>query len=219
MAKYVCLSFDDGPNNMGNDRTMDAMLDIMEKYNVPGSFFLIGNKITKENTKVIKRAMSLGCDIQNHSWTHPAMADLDDKTIKEEFQKCDDAIFEITGKRPEFFRPPFISVSEKMYDLIPLPFICGHGCFDWEPDKDATFRYNCMMDVAQNGAIFLLHVLEGNTATLEAVDRIIPELKKQGYEFVNLPDLFKKCGVSKEMKHSLWKTANGKPEGNTWPQQ
>lgn len=204
MAKYLCLSFDDGPNVKPGDNTMNDMLDILEKHGVVGSFFLWGNKITPENTKVIRRAFEMGCDIQNHSWTHPAMADLSIEEMKEEFQKCDDAIFEITGKRPEFFRPPYISVSDKMYEAIPLPFICGCGCNDWEPDKDADFRYNKMMEETRNGTIYLLHVMEENTATLEAVDRIIPELKAQGYEFVDLPTLFKNLGVNPNVPKSLW---------------
>jgi len=205
--KYLCLSFDDGPNTQPGDNTMNDMLDILEKHGVPGSFFLIGNKITPENTKIIRRAFDMGCDIQNHSWTHPAMAELSPEEIKDEFQKCDDAIFEITGKRPEFFRPPYISVSDRMYEGISLPFICGQGCNDWEPDKDADFRYNKMLEQTENGSIYLLHVMEGNKATLEAVDRIIPVLKEQGYEFVNLPDLFKKLNVNPAVPKSLWSVA------------
>lgn len=215
--KYACLSFDDGPNNKGNDNTMDAMLDILEKYNAKASFFLIGNKITEENKKVILRAFNMGCDIQNHSWTHPAMADLSEDEIKEEFDKCDDIIFEITGKRPEFFRPPFISLSEKMYQTIKLPFICGAGCADWEADKDANYRYEKMMESATNGIIYLLHVMEGNAATLEAVERLIPNLQEQGYEFVNLPDLFEKTKVNPVKDHALWVIADENANGNTWP--
>ena len=204
MSKYVCLSFDDGPNNVPGDNTMNDMLDILEKYNVPGSFFLIGNKITEENKKVILRAVELGCDIQNHSWTHSFMAQMTAEQIKDEYKRCDDLITEITGVRPAFFRPPYLNLSQTMYDNISVPFICGCGCNDWEPDKDADFRYDHMMEAAQNGTIFLLHVMEGNNATLEAVDRIVPVLKEQGYEFVNLPDLFEKCGVNPHKKNALW---------------
>ena len=70
MAKYVCLSFDDGPNNQPGDNTMNDMLDILEKYSVPASFFLIGNKITEENRKVILRAFNMGCDIQHRVVPH-----------------------------------------------------------------------------------------------------------------------------------------------------
>lgn len=216
MAKYVCLSFDDGPNNAPGDNTMNDMLDILEENQVPASFFLIGNKITEENKKIICRAFEMGCDIQNHTWTHPAMAEMAVEDIKKEYEKCDEAIVEITGKKAEFFRPPYISVGQQMYDAIKVPFICGCGCNDWDPNFDADYRYNQMMKDAGNGTIFLLHVTEGNKPTLEAVKRIIPVLKEQGYTFVNLPDLYKKCGVNPDIPNSLWSIANG-AKGNTWP--
>ena len=216
MGKYLCLSFDDGPNNVPGDNTMNDMLDILEKYNVPGSFFLIGNKITEENKKVIRRAVDLGCDIQNHSWTHSFMSQLTPEQIREEYKKCDDAIIEITGVRPTFFRPPYINLSQAVYDNIKVPFICGRGVNDWEPDKDADYRYEHMLEAADNGTIFLLHVMEENKATLEAVDRAVPVLLQQGYEFVNLPDLFEKCGVNPNQEHSLWTIANNQKEGNVW---
>ncbi|MCQ2576114.1 MAG: polysaccharide deacetylase family protein [Treponema sp.] len=203
MSKYLCLSFDDGPN-LGDDTTMNDMLDILEKHNVPASFFLIGNKITEENKKVILRAMDLGCDIQNHSWSHPAMAEMSEEAVAEEYKKCDDLITEVTGKRPEFFRPPFISVSPKMYNIIKTPFICGHGCEDWVPEVSADERLNRLVKETKDGTIYLLHVMEGNKNTLEAVDRLVPMMKEQGYTFVNLPDLFRLEGVNPAVPNSLW---------------
>lgn len=214
--KYLCLSFDDGPN-LGNDTTMNDMLDILEANNIPASFFLIGNKINEENKKVILRAVNMGCDIQNHSWTHPAMAEMSVEQIKEEYEKCDAAIEETIGKKAEFFRPPYISVGAQMYDAIKVPFICGRGCMDWDNNYDANYRHDEMLKMADNGTIFLLHVSEGNNYTLEAVKRIIPELKEQGYEFVNLPDLYKKCGVNPEIKQSLWSIAKNNEKENYWP--
>ena len=204
MNKYLCLSFDDGPNVESGDTTMNDMLDILEENNVPASFFLIGNKITDENKSVIHRAIKLGCDIENHSWTHPKMAELSKEEIALEYEKCDNAILELTGKKAQFFRPPFISVGQQMYDVIKVPFICGLGCNDWDSDYDAEYRYNQMLKDARNGTIFLLHVMEKNTPTLQAVKRIIPELKNQGYTFVNLPDLFKNLGVNPDIPNSLW---------------
>lgn len=216
MSKYLCMSFDDGPNNIPGDNTMNDMLDIMEKYKVPASFFLIGQKITEENKKVIRRAVEMGCDIQNHSWTHSFMAEMTAEEIRDEYKKCDDAIIEITGVRPTFFRPPYINLSQTMYDNINVPFICGCGCNDWEADKDADFRYEHIMQAAQNGTIFLLHVMEGNKATLDALERAIPELLVQGYEFVNLPDLFEKCGVNPKKEKALWYVANNNKDENIW---
>ena len=171
MAKYISLTFDDGPN-LGDDSTMNDMLDILEKHGVTASFFLIGNKINENNIKVIKRAFEMGCDIENHSWTHPVMSDLSKEEIQKEYELCDKAIIKITGKKPEFFRPPFMAVSPLMHEVIETPFICGVGCQDWEADVSAEERFNKLMQARQDGVLYLLHVMEKNTATLEAVDRI-----------------------------------------------
>lgn len=204
MAKYVCLSFDDGPNTQKGDNTMNDMLDLLEKHNIPASFFLIGNKITEENKKVIKRAFDMGCDIQNHSWTHPFMAEMTKEQIAEEYDKCDKAIIDITGVKPAFFRPPFINVGPNMYEVIKTPFICGHGVEDWVPSVGAEERAKRMLEAAKDGTIFLLHVMEGNKATLDACEEVIPKLKEQGYTFVNLPDLFRLENVDPNVPNSMW---------------
>lgn len=209
MAKYISLTFDDGPN-LGDDSTMNDMLDILEKHGVTASFFLIGNKINENNIKVIKRAFEMGCDIENHSWTHPVMSDLSKEEIQKEYELCDKAIIKITGKKPEFFRPPFMAVSPLMHEVIETPFICGVGCQDWEADVSAEERFNKLMQARQDGVLYLLHVMEKNTATLEAVDRIIPILKEEGYTFVTVPQMFKIKNQANPKKGQLWSIVNQK---------
>ena len=195
MAKYISLTFDDGPN-LGDDHTMNDMLDLLEKNDVVGSFFLIGNKINDENAKVIKRAFDMGCDIENHSWTHPAMPELTKEEMIEEYEKCDQAIIKITGKKPEFFRPPFIAVNDLMHQVIPTPFIQGHGCKDWEPDVSAEESIKMMEEGTKDGVLYLLHVMEGNINTLKALEYLIPKLKKDDYTFVTVPEMFRIKGIS-----------------------
>lgn len=195
MAKYISLTFDDGPN-LGDDHTMNDMLDLLEKNDVVGSFFLIGNKINDENAKVIKRAFDMGCDIENHSWTHPAMPELTKEEMIEEYEKCDQAIIKITGKKPEFFRPPYIAVNDLMHQVIPTPFIQGHGCKDWELDVSAEERIKMMEEGTKDGVLYLLHVMEGNINTLKALEYLIPKLKKDDYTFVTVPEMFRIKGIS-----------------------
>jgi peptidoglycan-N-acetylglucosamine deacetylase len=204
MSKLISLSFDDGPNSDLNDSTMDQMLDILQKHNVKASFFLIGNKIRPENEKVIKRAFDMGCDIENHSWSHPAFSNLTPEQMMEEYNKCDERIIQITGKKPEFFRAPYIAVNQQVFDTIKTPFIQGFGCEDWENDKDADYRFNKLYKNAADGLIILLHVMEGNKYTLEATDRLIPALQKKGYEFVTVPELFKRKGVNPQRPAYQW---------------
>ncbi|MDD7534920.1 MAG: polysaccharide deacetylase family protein [Treponema sp.] len=201
--KYCSLTFDDGPNFAGYD-TMDKMLDVLEKHGVVASFFLIANKITPENTAVIERAVKLGCDIENHTWSHPDMTKLTREQMIEEYKKCDEAIIKITGKKPILFRPPFICVNDLMHEIIETPFICGHGCEDWVPERTADERLKLMMNNTQNGVMYLLHVNDGNDITREVVDRAIPILKEMGFEFVTAPKLFEIKGIPMKDNGQLW---------------
>ena len=196
MKKVCCLSFDDGPNL--NASTMNDMLNVLEKHRVSASFFLIGNKINAENEKVIKRAVALGCDIENHSWSHPDMPlqGLSAEEIREEIKKTDEIIFRLTGKIPLFFRPPYISVNDLMYSVINKTFISGHPCDDWLNHVSAGQRLEKMLSGARDGVIFLLHVDDGNSKTTECVDRAIPVLKSQGYSFLPLPELFRQKNIA-----------------------
>ena len=203
MSKYCSLTFDDGPNFAG-DNTMNKMLDVLEKHGVVASFFLIANKISAENTAVIERAVKMGCDIENHTWSHRDMTKLSREEMMEEYDKCDEAIIKITGKKPVLFRPPFICVNDLMHEVIHVPFICGHGCEDWVKERTVDERFKLMMSNVQDGVMYLLHVDDGNEATLELVDRAIPALKAQGFEFVTAPRLFELKGVEMKDNGQNW---------------
>ena len=201
--KLISLSFDDGPNLTGS--VMNDMLDVLEKHGVPGSFFLIGNKINDENAPVIRRAMALGCDIENHSWSHPdaVKEGLSKAQLEEEFLRAEEAIFKVTGRHTEFYRPPYISVNDLMYQAVPRPFICGHACQDWIPEYSADTLLEKMLSGTQDGVIYLLHCGESNLHSVETVSRAIPILKSQGYDFVTVPQLFKRKGIQ-PVHGKLW---------------
>lgn len=205
MKKYLCLSFDDGPSD---DSTMNDMLDVLEKHNVKASFFIIGNKVNADNASVVKRAVSLGCDIQNHSWTHSFMSKMTRSQIIEEYEKTDLLLEELTGRRAEFFRPPYLDVSDDVYEAVKVPFIFGKGdCKDWEVSSTKDFRFEKLISAAEDGTIYLLHVSEGNKATVDAVNEAIPVLKNMGYEFVTVPEIFKLENVNPCVPNSKWEVA------------
>lgn len=189
--KLVALTFDDGPT-IG---ITDQVLDVLQENGVVASFFLIGQQITDETRYLVKRAHDMGCSIENHSKTHQSMPKQSRQEIVEEIQYTSGLIEEITGEKPAFFRPPFIDYDQKMYDLIDLGFICGYGCEDWLPSVTAQERIDRVLHDANPGFIILLHDMTDNTNTVEAIKTIIPELKKQGYEFVTVRDLFQKSGI------------------------
>ena len=120
----IALTFDDGPNTV----ITPQVLDILEENGAVGTFFLIAQNITPESAEMVRRAVAMGCDIENHSVTHSFMDEMSPEQIREEVKTCSEKITAITGRAPEFFRPPFIRVSQEMYDNIDLTFICGAGC-------------------------------------------------------------------------------------------
>ena len=189
--KLVALSFDDGPNTT----TTVHMLDVLKTHQVKASFFVIGKNITQESAKVMIRAQKEGHDIENHSLTHSPMSQLSADSIRYEVKTTSSLVKKYVGKSPVFFRPPYINVNQAMYDNISLGFICGEGCEDWVSSVSADERVRRMNQSVKDGLIFLLHDFEGNEATVEAVDLIIPILKQRGYRFVTVRELFKKKGI------------------------
>lgn len=191
-TKYIALTFDDGPNTT----TTNQILDLLEEYNAKATFFLIGNNINDESAKSVKRAFDMGCEIANHSKSHSYMDKLTADEIKAEVQYVSDKIFEITGQREKYFRPPYIAVNDLMFNTIDLTFINGTGCNDWDAKVTAEKRFLIMKMRAKDGAIFLLHDAEGNDNTVEMLKNLIPYLQGEGYQLVTLSELFEAKGVT-----------------------
>ncbi len=184
--KLIALTFDDGPN----ENTTVQVLDLLEQYDAKASFFLIGDRISTENAYVVKRAYDMGCEINSHSRSHLDMTTLSAEDIRAEMAFTADAVYEITGEYPKFFRPPYLNVNQTMYDNIDIPFITGYSSGDSASDKTAKDVTDAVMSSAKDGAIILMHDFWGNDKTVEALQTILPELSAQGYEFVTLTELF-----------------------------
>lgn len=191
-SKLIALSFDDGPNNS----TTSEVLDVLEEFDVPASFFVIGQNINDSTAGQMTRAISLGCEIQNHSYTHSFMTQLSSEEVQDEIKRTNELIEKYTGTRPWLFRPPYINHNQSMHEVIGLTFINGVGCRDWEAGQSALARYEELMPKVKDGDIILLHDFEGNGNTVEALKKIIPELKEQGYKFVTVSQLFEKKGIT-----------------------
>lgn len=190
--KLIALSFDDGPN----ETTTAEVLDLLQEHDIPASFFVIGQFINESTARQMTRAISLGCEVQNHSLTHTMMTQLSPEEVAEEVRKTDELIEKYTGTKPWLFRPPFINHNESMHQTIGHTFICGVGCEDWIPERTAQQRYEILISTLKDGDIVLLHDLQGNNNTVEALKMLIPEMKKQGYTFVTVTELYKRKGVS-----------------------
>ena len=169
--------------------------DAFRENGVPATFFLIGQNIDAQSAQVVKEAMSLGCEIACHSWSHSHMSGMTAGDIRKDIKRSTAKIKEITGEDPAFFRPPYIDVSPLMFDCIGMTFISGVGCNDWMPEVSPQERISLVLRGVSDGSIILMHDSAGNDKTVEAIKTLIPELKKRGYEFVTVSELFARKGV------------------------
>ncbi len=184
----IALTFDDGPHPY---RT-DEVLDLLERYNVTATFFVIGENVSYY-PEPFKRTIALGHEIGNHTYHHTLLSETCEKNIAEEIRKTDEIIFKTAGYRPKVFRPPegaygecALKAAQTMnYHVI----LWTVDTRDWEKPPAKTIVENVMKNV-RGGSILLFHdYMAKNAHTLEALEILIPKLLEQGYEFVTVSEL------------------------------
>ena len=183
----IALTFDDGPSIY-----TDEILDVLEKYDARATFFVVGNRIEYYEDS-IERAYDLGCEIGNHSWSHPLLTDISVNSLKNEISRTDKAVEAITGEKPALIRPPYGGVNSTVSKYAGKPLInWSVDTLDWETQSSSSTYYSIMND-GYDGAIVLMHDIY--YATKEGVIRAIPQLVKNGYQLVTVSELAAYRGV------------------------
>jgi peptidoglycan/xylan/chitin deacetylase (PgdA/CDA1 family) len=98
----IALTFDDGPN----PRWTPQLLDLLAKYNVKASFFLIG-QFAMQQKDLVRRTHEAGHVIGNHTWTHPNLIRKSPAEVRKELDETTNRLQQMSGTRVRFFRPPY----------------------------------------------------------------------------------------------------------------
>jgi peptidoglycan/xylan/chitin deacetylase (PgdA/CDA1 family) len=203
--KLCALTFDDGPDPVKTA----LVLNKLEEHGVVATFFMVGQRINDSTKPVIQRLVNMHNEIGNHSWSFASMTDMTEAEIKKSIDDTTSAIQTYAGVTPVFFRPPNLAVNDKMHKVINLVFAEGILGYDWDGCNTTAQQRadNILNGGMKDGAIILLHDVQPDPhPTPEALDIIIPELKKRGYEFVTLSELFKRKGITLDKaKNKMWK--------------
>lgn len=200
--KQVAISFDAA---WGNEQT-ETLLDILDKYKVKTTFFLVGEWVDKYPDSV-KEIAKRGHDVENHSNTHAHMPQLSTADMTGEIQSCNEKIKKLTGETPTLFRAPYGDYNN---DVVKTVNGCDMYCVQWDVDsldwKDPTAEQitKNVVDKITNGSIVLLH--NGATNTPEALPMVIEGILEKGYEIVPISEILLKgeyyTDVQGKMCHS-----------------
>jgi peptidoglycan/xylan/chitin deacetylase (PgdA/CDA1 family) len=203
-ARLCALTFDDGPDP---EKTA-LVLDRLQRHRAVATFFVVGAKLGDATAPVVERMVSMGCELGNHSWEGAIMSAMPPEEVRSSVERTAVAIEKYAGARPRFFRPPSMVVSAVMFDTIALPFADGVVGRDWDGcGTGAEQRAANVLQGMRDGAIILLHDVQPDPhPTPEALDILLPELRKQGYELVTLSELFRRKGIEPQpADRRLWK--------------
>ncbi|AST05725.1 polysaccharide deacetylase family protein [Anoxybacillus flavithermus] len=150
----VALTFDDGPDPVYTPQ----LLDLLKKYNVKATFFVVGWKAEKY-PHLIKRMQEEGHTIGLHHYYHTSNWLLLPLVTEWELERSARVIEYITGARPVYYRPPWGHINiwtlfmQKKYKIVMWTYILG----DWNASLGVDRLYERLMSSIEDGAIIVLH--------------------------------------------------------------
>ncbi|MGN7413346.1 polysaccharide deacetylase family protein [Paenibacillus sp. SAF-068] len=190
-TKKVALTFDDVPD----PRFTPQVLDVLKKYNVRATFFIVGSRAEK-HPDLVKRIVKEGHMVGNHSYNHPEFSKLSMNAFRKQILHTGDIIRRLAGYTPKMIRPPYGDINEEQlrwaarqhYSIVNW----NVDSLDWKGLSKTEVKDN-ILSAVKPGSIVLQHAGGGVgsnlNGTIEALPEIIEELRNRGYELVTLDEM------------------------------
>lgn len=187
--KKIFLTFDCGYENGFTPK----ILDVLKKQKVVAAFF-VTKPFIREGRELIRRMKKEGHIVGNHTVHHKSMPTLSDRDNKQEIIDCAEYCKEATGyEMDHFIRPPMGEYNEKTLKLTKsmgyktIFWSMAYVDFDVNKQPGKQYVVEHFKKYTHNGAIPLMHNVSQSNA--EALDEVITNLKKEGYQFESLKKL------------------------------
>lgn len=185
--KVIALTFDDGPW----PNTTAKVLDILKKNRIKSTFFVVGQNV-KNYPDLTKQIVADGHIIANHTWHH-WYHQMNAQAAAYEVANTTDIIYQTTGVRTSLFRPPggIMNNGVAAYAKNNKYAVIMWSADSMDYSRPAVPRLmNNIFREAKPGGIVLMHDGGGDRShTVKALPEIISRFRKQGYEFVTVPQL------------------------------
>lgn len=201
----IALTFDDGPSEV-----TPAVLDILKKYSIKATFFIVGKMIDGREV-ILERAKNEGHEFGNHTFSHRRLWFMSKNKIETEIMKCDEALGRVGITSPLIRFPglkfglnaltvckklnkkiifaDLISINQFAYDWF-MPWLKKIGFIK---NVNPTDVIRLTIKNTKNGSILGFHdYLQeiGYNGDLPLIlDQIIPTLQQKGFDFVTVTNL------------------------------
>ena len=196
--KTIYLTFDAGFEN-GNT---PAILDTLKKHNIKATFFVVGNYL-ETSPELIKRMVSEGHIVGNHSYHHPDMTTKSKEEFQTEIKELEAKYKEITGQdMVKCYRPPQGKYNDSTLamakELGYSTYFWSLAYVDWYQDKQPTKdeAFEKLIGRIHPGAIVLLHSTSSTNA--EILDELLTKWSEMGYTIEPLTELIENQKVEQK---------------------
>jgi peptidoglycan/xylan/chitin deacetylase (PgdA/CDA1 family) len=169
----VAFTFDDGPN----PETTPAVIDALEKYDVPATFFIVTSRIVgkhgEKSRDVLARELDAGFTVGDHSSTHPNLKEATGDELTREIDQSIRTLALQTNRPIGMFRPPYGALSGagrmRLKRLGVTEVIWSIDTLDWQAHNPERLRKKVITMIdKQNGGIVLMHDVKPITAKIIA---------------------------------------------------
>ncbi|KOG72872.1 bi-functional transferase/deacetylase [Streptomyces antibioticus] len=208
-AKTIALTFDDGPNPTWTPQ----VLKILRKYDVPGTFFLVGSMVSRY-PGIVRTMVEQGNEVGIHTFTHVDLSYQSTSRVDREMEQTQLALAGAAGITTTLFRAPYSSETDAIDDYSwPVYERLGKDGYtsvfvdtdsdDWKrPGVSDIVRW--ATPKGTQGASVLFHDAGGERSqTIAALPEYIEKMKAKGYTFTTI------SGVMERQRAAQRQTAGG----------
>ncbi|MBQ7816705.1 MAG: polysaccharide deacetylase [Oscillospiraceae bacterium] len=190
--KTIYLTFDDGPS----PRTPDV-LKILEENGVQATFFVVGQN-DEQSYQWMRDIVAAGHTLGMHSYTHQYKKIYESvESYLDDMYKMYSQIKEVTGVAPTVFRFPGGSINAYNtginQEIIAEMLRRGFVPYDWNissedaattpPSADRIVSSVVSQSKRVNRGVVLMHDSDYKYTTVEALPKMIEQLKAEGFVF------------------------------------
>ncbi|MFJ6914526.1 bifunctional polysaccharide deacetylase/glycosyltransferase family 2 protein [Streptomyces sp. NPDC101133] len=190
--KTIVLTFDDGPDPTWTPK----VLDILEKYDVPGTFFLVGSMVAR-HPGIVRDMVEQGNEVGVHTFTHVDLSYQSQARVTREIEQTQLALAGAAGITTTLFRAPYSSQTDAIDNYSwPVYESLGEDGYtsvfidtdsdDWKrPGVSKIVEWATPED--GEGASVLFHDAGGERSqTIDALPKYIEKMKAKGYTFTTV---------------------------------